>query len=215
MRRRFKKAFAWCAFVLVLFTQNTAFCDEAYSNFGPGDLFNDGQAYAIGAFDVFENIHLAFQFTAEATGVIESVDAAFSLLESNGTDSVVFDIWSSETDVPDSLIWTGAAQVDEFFPQVVNGTVQDFTGGAVLNAGTEYWLSARSSTGTNAYGWFFNNQGDFLSTAADLEGGTNWTSFGPLEAGAFRVNVSAVPEPGSGILACMIALGTLRRSRRT
>ena len=90
---------------------------------------------------------------------------------------------------------TGATQI-ELLPSVPQ---------VALAANTTYWI-VLGATGPGSFGWTYargNNQtgpGALGYYGYSGDGGANWGSFGTDDPYLVRVNVAAVPEPGSAML---------------
>ena len=189
--------------------------DVTFSNLGPNEEFQDN-GWAIGDLNTpeIENRHLAFQFTAEVTGAIESVEVAVFQTGGQGNNLITLSIWDDNQGFPGDSLWAG-----ETDPAFSNNLLEVFDNTPdsqqTLVAGESYWLSARSVSSNASFGWSWNTLGLFGPATADNNGGTNWEKASELEQAAFRVNVTveAIPEPS--ILLPLIVLGAfaMRRSR--
>lgn len=196
---------------------SSAGADVAYSSFGPGDSFNSF-GYAVGNQVDPLNIHIAYRFSSEGQGFLSSVDIAAELInEDLSSDSLELVLWSHSfsTNRPDQMLWSGTVD-----PSSTAGIVSAAGGMSApyLEFDTEYWLSARSLSGDNYYGWRRTTEGITNGYAYDLNGGDSWSPGGTAVLPAFRINVgtAAVPEPGLGLagMAGLTSLFLLRRKRR-
>ena len=105
---------------------------------------------------------------------------------------------------------TGATQI-ELLPSVPQ---------VALAANTTYWIVLAATGGTGSFGWTYaqgNNQtgpGALGYYGYSGDGGANWGSFGTDDPYLVRVNVAAVPEPGSAMLYLGGLLGVMWLSLR-
>ena len=140
--------------IYILFTTclsflcSTTFGDFTYSSLGPDNQFG-AKAYGVGTFPdgVASNIHLGFQFTAEATGTLDSLDVAVWEVVPGQNDSMLFSVWSDFSGLPGEELWVGAINPNTF-PGIQNVQVADLLGSQLLEAGETYWVSSRSNNGT-------------------------------------------------------------------
>ncbi len=186
----------------------------AFSNFGSGFTFGAGQ-WSIGKLAAFENAQIAqgFQFTASQSGDVSAIYVAVqSVVGENSSGAIpTFELHADSTNTVGTLLgtWTGSL--------VGAPAVQTLTGGtATLTAGTKYWLVARETSGTFAYGWTVNNQGAFGPRSSSGNDGASWAYFSNNIHGAFRIDVTpqSVPEPFTMALMGGAALAGFRRLRK-
>ena len=190
--------------------------DFTFSNFGRNDEFDELTGYIVGSLPDFgiENGHLGFEFTAEVTGTIESVDVAIYDFTPDVADSMLFTIWNDDEGVPGDPIWVGVANPGTV-AEIVTVQSADVSG-QLLTAGENYWLSSRASNGDGAYVWSWSVDG-FGNAVFDITGGTDWSGGAfAIEQSAFRVNVNleSIPEPTLVFPLAIIGVFGFRRSRK-
>lgn len=198
--------------------------DVAYSNFGAGDTYSSlgtgfGNLSSINASST--NYHLARGFTSQATGLLSSIElpvAVFPGLANTQPGIVSIGLWSHTPGVtagkPGQLLWSGQTNlVENQAPDYQIYEVDaDFNQPLLVN-GTVYWVVASSLDGSTPFTWAQNNDpfntgrfGFSHSDSLDWEGESFTTEM------AFRVNVSAVPEPtGAAAMTCLSLLLIRRR----
>lgn len=198
---------------LVALVVQSTFADEvAFSSFGPNDAYNMSSGVAVGEGCAgFKNYNTAFQFTSLVTGEFTSLDAAFTSNNDFGTDRLEFLLWASDGNEIGSLIWSDAMDVGDvqFGGEII--TFAAAGNGPILEAGVDYWLSARAESGLNSYGWnSVTDAFDFGNGAFDDQGGEDWEYVIGTRS-AFRINVQSIPEPSSAFVLFLFFVGFLRR----
>ena len=159
-----------------------------YDNFGAGDTFNTGIGWTISS-----NTSQGLQFTAADTGIFSSLDVGMGVTGSTPPGDVLFKFYADAGNSLGTLLESITVTVNNSFgsPGVSSGLA---SGSTILTAGQNYWLIAEAFSGVNTP-WNRNNIGDV--------GNLHWTN-GSIssgdEAGVFRINANAVPEPETLIL---------------
>ena len=182
-----------CA-IFLSFLCSTTLGDSAFSNFGPNDEFGSKRV-GVGDFpdNPTPNFHLGFKFTAEATGNVESLDAAVWEYLPGKNDSMRFSIWSDFNGLPGEQIWD-ATVAPGVSPQVQNVHSAD-SGNPLIEAGESYWVSARSNNGTGGYFWQIGFSGAESESAFDPSGGEGWQ--GPVFSDQASIRVNIAPVKGA------------------
>ncbi len=176
----------------------------AYSSFGSGDSYRTGSIWVVGA--GVDQI-AAFQFESATTGIVSTIDFAFSSDNSGDITATLFEDSSNEKGAVVGS-WTKAV------PGGYAASVQSITNSnsaISLTAGSKYWLQLETPT-TNLYGgWYFNDLNlssrMFLSQSGNGFYLTN-------RAAAYRVSTSVVPEPASMAALGLGALALVRKRRK-
>ena len=211
-----KRSLLICLAILAMVPSN-GYGDFTYSNLGPNDEFDQFQGFLVGTFpdQGIENAHTGFNFTAEVTGTIQSIDVAVSEFSSGQQDSMIFTLWNDSDGLPGDALWVGATTAGQN-AELVNVQAADFQGQTVT-AGEQYWLSARANNGTGTFVWFTNSEGIESDLIFDPTGGSNWQQpFPGFPQGAMRINIDAetIPEPGFVLPLVAFGLFTTRRRAR-
>ncbi len=193
--------------------------DVLFDNFGPGDSYalDTGWAISHGAILAGAVYEQAVAFTV--TGGDYYFDSAdLAVFNTIGPDLVHLDLRADAGgNVGEVLESTTASGVIPWFVHAEPMTAT-FSGTTVLREGETYWLSLRTEE-TDAVGaWASNIIGDYGLHAFQLNG-EGWNpSYGDptdqfTQRAVFRINGTAVPAPGTGVLA-LLAGGTVCRRRR-
>jgi hypothetical protein len=177
--------------ILALATAMSGAADAAiviYSNFGPGDSFNENAGYPFGSPAIVNPPEHAvgFQFTAAQTGFMTSIDLATINLDGIAKDSF-FTLYADNgaNDIGAALeTVTIAATTPTGLAERLSGVA---AGSTLLTAGTKYWMIA-TSPGAGELAWNLSNYAI----------GNRWSD-GVVSQnsilGVLRIN--GVPEPGT------------------
>jgi hypothetical protein len=196
------------ALALVLGVSGSARADVIFNNFGAGDSYQTNVGHAIGV-SGGTNLASADAFTPGATYTLDSITLALGHI--TGANSVTVSLAANNGGVPGATIESFSVSGLGNFgvnnpPVTVNSTTHP-----LLTAGTEYWVTATTGSGLDA--WNFNNINDIGIHAFSTNGGSSWTGNTDTRD-AFRVTGTpsagaAVPEPGTLALFGLGALGLL------
>ena len=205
---------------VLLFSTSVVNADVTYSNLGPNDEFDLANGILVGTFpdQMVDNLHVAYQFTAETTGTIDNVELGMVDFGGDPNDTVTVTVWNQGAidgeGLPDEPLWVGLGDPG-VTPDLVNFQTADVLGPTVV-AGETYWVSARATNGEGTYAWFSNIFEIESNLVFDFEGGSNWGDVLVFPQGAMRINVTptAVPEPSLAIPVLAIALLSGRRRAR-
>jgi hypothetical protein len=182
----------------------------AFSTLGTPDSFSSS-SYIIGPFAPANanNVHGAAPFVSSASGNVSGIEVAVEIRANIIPDEMEFILWeNSVSNTPGDMIWNSS-----FVPPSTRGIVDVFMGPntTTLNAGDNYWLSARSLNANSTYLWAHNDQGFRGDYAADSNGGVDWEVFPSQTMPAFRISV--VPEPSSLLIFSLVAILAISRRK--
>ena len=183
-----------CAVVLVTCA---SFADATvlYDNINPDNLGQSG--WALGGED---NIAQGFQFIAQTSGLVGSIDAVLQRLNAPG--HVMLGIYADNGGELGALLEQISIAVSGSSPLILTGMA---TSSTLLNSGDSYWLVG-SASGSDEFSWSKNKtekSGPSTLSFSDLSGPF---SYDTRTLAAFRVNsvsdpilapLSVVPEPGT------------------
>lgn len=183
----------------------------AFNTFGPGD---STKTFGWGFGDL-RDTRIANQFTSSVTGQLNTIE--LKLLRSSGGNGIatVSLFQDSGNDI--------GALMREYTVNVTSAGIKTITNSdpsLQLVAGGKYWIETKAAAGSGVYsGWYINNQtitglqkfGAVLGTSANP---TSTYNVGSAELGAFRVDVTPVPEPTSMVAMGLFAAMTALRRRK-
>lgn len=193
---------------LALSARSASAAAIVFDTFGPGDTFDPGP-FGVDGSGVFQ----AFLFSPTATGTLEQITVALGRTDALQA-TTTFNLYQ------DAGGGSLGALIESF--SVTNSVAPDntspFTGATVtfgsllapvLTSGATYWLSFTEPEAANGATslWFINSIG---------ASGTRLTSALPAAPNvmpAFRVEVTAVPEPATSALVLVGALVAFRARR--
>ena len=156
----------------------------------------------------------AQQFTSLASGVVADVMLPL-LLYQGSSDTLQVRLVNDNGGAVGSTVlesWTMAPT--GAFSTWTQPTTLTGDGSALLSASTSYWLIASVvNQGTNMWAaWNWNNIGDTTGLLAQqYSGGSSWTYYSNQTTSAFRIDVTAAPEPATMIGLGIGAVALLRR----
>jgi hypothetical protein len=227
MRSRIRRALLLpgLAALAAIVSGGTARADTVpiFSNFGPGQSFNNVHGNLVGFFaPPPTNTAVAMPFTATQTA--DLTGATLPLEWFLGTDfpiSVFLD--SNNNGAPGTILASLTQQGT--IPNLPGLVAFSYTGAPVqVSAGTSYWLAAVQTDGLIGHsqdGWLGSSM---VNTTIDfnLSGSSTgpWSSEGGSIISAFELDgtpVTAVPEPGSRgllVVGALFGLGVLLAERR-
>ena len=201
----------------------------AYNNFGIDDEVNSSQGEAIlgNAWQpTYSQQSAAYQFESLASGTVNKLVLGVFHFHSRmqgidpTTNEVKVSLFAdSGDDKLGSLIksWI-LADMPEFLQSVTPSVLTDNSGSAVMNAGSKYWLLVEASATDSGASWNFNTlliDGPEANSFDAFGNPSPTYSYTTGRQGAFRVEVSMVPEPLSLVLGLPLVLffGKGRRNR--
>ena len=189
---------AVCALLLV--APAVAHADTIFSNLGPGNSYNISLGNPVG--DGLDGSGLNYaegdRFTAGLTASLNSVMLALSCAVCPGGGSLTVRLTQNAGNQPGavleslSVLGTTLGILGNNNPVITLSSVLH----PILSFGTEYWLTV-SGPATSAVAWNWNTTGDGSPTAISGDGGASWFSPAGLTPGAYGLNGTAVPEPGT------------------
>lgn len=183
----------------------SAHSQVAYSSFGTGDSYQTNSIWVIGG-----NVQqiTAFQFESATTGVLSTIEYAFSLGSAGDVQVTLFE---DSSDEKGAILgsWT-QTEPDGFTSSIKS--ITNTNSGIGLTAGSKYWLQLAPGTSTLAGGWNINDQN--LSGRLYLNQSGSGFYFSQ-RVGAYRVSTSVVPEPASMAALGLGALALIRKRRKS
>lgn len=173
----------------------------AYDNFGPGDTYDTSTGWTeSGPASVAGTYMTGCQFKSGVSGMLSSITLAVGHL--TGTNSVDVQLYADSGSgslgtLMATFTLTGCGN---FGSNYVPGIVTNANPGVQLAMGSEYWVVPVASP-DSWHAWNWNNTGAMGQLAYSTDNGSSFSYFAD-RTGAMRVEVGAVPEPGT-----MAALG--------
>ena len=190
-----------------LLVQCAARADVVFNNFGPGDSFNISSGYS--ETGLFPGQSLGEGFTPAFSGNLSVITIAMS--HSSGPNDVHLFLASGVGGVPGSILesWvvTNLPSAGISYSPLKIGS----SSRPLLSAGSLYFLYSQEP-GNEVDSWNFNSiseQGDYF-----VRQNSGAISSGTHTQGAFRVEVTPVPEPGILPFAAAAAITTMWHRRR-
>ena len=198
---------------ILLCAANAGATDILYSTLGPNGEYDTGSGYFVDGANFFNQV-IAMPFTpSKSENVADAVLALGNFAGGNSPVNVFLE--SDASGVPGNILATFTQQ----------GTIQPFTSGGSLitfnnctgtcavSTATQYWIVAQETDPGTEQAWMFAYQDQTGPAAFNQLGSATgpWNQFNSTLTG-FRVDGSAVPEPGtlvmlgSGIVAAAAGL---------
>jgi len=175
----------------------------AFSTFGPGDSYNAGTSYTIGAPGTEQDF--ACQFVSAESGVLSSVELALTSITVGDINIFLYED-NSDTIGSQMIGWGHTLNSNGIF------TFNNPFPSVQLTAGNKYWLEVQPIGSTMWGGWFWNDQSiNGLNHFSDVV--PNDAYFTGIQS-AYRVNVDAVPEPATMTVLALGALAALKRRKK-
>jgi hypothetical protein len=188
-----KRAF-WAASVAAVSLLGAASAQATtvyFSDFGPGNSYDGGSGWTVStaASTINDDITSGMQFTAAASGSVDTIDIALSVAGGSGAADI--DLWTDASGAFGTLLGSWHVIAAPAFGSSNNSpiTISGITG-VTLTAGTGYWLNA-TATGDTWGAWNSNTIG-LMGTLKQ-----NNSNFGGENIGAFDILGGAVPEPAT------------------
>ena len=196
-----------------------------FTNFGPGQTYNQAVGNIAGNDFVGDNLAEGDTFTPTASAQFGSIGIALSCEIASCPDLFTVDLTSdSGSDSPGMVLESFTSSGLTLGPLGgMNTPIQFIASGTpvVLTAGKQYWITLSTDL-NNSIAWNLNSTGDVSDQAISGDGGATYFSPSGLTPGAYQINAAtaAVPEPNMSVLLAM-GIGVLgvaafrRRSHRT
>jgi hypothetical protein len=187
------------------------------NRFGPGDTHSLNAGMVIG-FHLGTDLQQALSFTVPQSSdfFLDSIEVPLGLATNDAPTSSTFRILGDSGGLPDANALIEAFSIHG----ILGGSATIFTAPSlnrpILSAGESYWLSAANDENIGIFGWANLNDGSTPPRAV-RRGFGPWVleNVSPPEdsddlstGGAFRINGTPIPEPGSTglILICAVLL---------
>ncbi len=166
-----------------------------FNTFGAGDIYNTeaastltGSANSVGV-PVYAQ---AAAFTPSSGGYLSSLELPLNVYDSMPVVDV--SLWSDAGGAPGAVLqsWSGFSFSE---PNIYSFAA---TGAPVqLVSGSSYWVVANAATSTTWAGWFKPDAAAAIPGQPAFYSENGGPFNNPNSAGAFRVTVSAIPEPST------------------
>lgn len=188
-----------------------AAADTIYNNFNTGDSY-DGLAGwdASGPGGPNGQVTNAQEFTAGESAFVSQIDLAVSILQGDGGGTAAL-YTVGGNGVPGTLLGSWGFTAHQNFGDCCAVETISVNGGPLLKQGTDYFM-VLSSYGENVDVWNDNTTDAHGLVLVSRDNGDTWEGGGGSLLSAFRVEGTAVPEPGtlvmlgSGIVAAAAGL---------
>jgi len=148
-------------------------------------------------------------FTPGADYFLDQVDVAIRNVQDD--DQVDVMITDDNGGIPGTIL----EQTSVIAPGTAGVVTATFAGTTQLSSGQQYWLWLSAyDDGYSAWNW--NDQGDtaLKAQSMDLSSGGSWSPSIGNTRGAYRVEGTLVPEPGTFVLLGLGAVGLVLYRRR-
>jgi hypothetical protein len=175
-----------------------AAADTIFNNFDVGNSYNCCTGWTVsGPGSPPGQFIAANEFTAGATASVTQIDIAIGRVVGDGGGTAA--LYTISNGVPGTLLGSWDFIAHQGVGNCCAFETIDVNGGPLLTQGTDYFmvLSADNTT------WDSWNQNTTGSTGIDLystDNGNSWHNNGVTTLGTFRIEGSAVPEPGTFVM---------------
>jgi hypothetical protein len=185
----------WAVVVIgVLGMAESARADVVFSNLGPDDSWDHGNAYVLrGPFGSGSSPSggKAMPFTPDFTAVFTSVELPLGVMLIPGTNYFIVELRADNDGLPGDVIESFAFEdVPYVFSpdQTLSVGISELN--PVLEEGTTYWLAAFPGELDTSGGWNWTSPLQTGTWAASSDDGATWelNPFGRPEISAFRIN---------------------------
>ena len=191
-----------------------ATADTIYNNFNTGDTYDGFAGWdASGPDGPNGQVTNAQEFTAGKSAFVSQIDLGVSVLEGDGGGTAaLYTVGGNGS--PGTLLGSWGFTAHQNFGDCCAVETISINGGPLLKQGTDYFM-VLSAPGANVDVWNDNTTGAHGHVLVSRDNGNTWDDQGVALLSAFRVEGTAVPEPGtlvmmgSGVLAA--AAGLRRR----
>jgi hypothetical protein len=206
------KRVKWTLFALAVLCiiSIPAAADTIYNNFDAGDSYNCCNGWTVsGPGSPPGEFISANEFTAGATGFVSQIDLAIGVVTGDGGGTAA--LYTVSNGIPGTLLGSWDYVAHQPFGNCCAIESISISGGPQLTSGIDYFLVLSADNPT----WNAWNQNTTGATGEDLfsqDGGQTWNDNGIQTLGTFRIEGTAVPEPGtlvmlgSGIVAAAAGL---------
>ena len=188
-----------------------AAADTIYNNFNTGDTYDGRAGWGVSGPDgPNKQVTNAEEFTADASALVTQIDLGVSLLEGDGTATAAL-YTVDGNGLPGTLLGSWGFTAHQNFGDCCAVESISINGGPLLTQGTDYFM-VLSAAGANVDVWNDNTTGAHGRVLISRDDGNTWDDVGDTILGTFRVEGTAVPEPGtlvmmgSGVLAAAAGL---------
>jgi hypothetical protein len=191
-----------------------AAADTIYNTFNTGDTYGCCSGWGVSGPDgPNKQVTNAQEFTAGGSAFVTEVDLGISVLQGNGdATAALYTVGGNGS--PGTLLGSWGFTAHQNFGDCCAVETINTNGGPMLTQGTDYFMML-SAPGQNVDVWNDNTTGAKGDVQISRNNGNTWSDQGVTILSAFRVEGTAVPEPGtlvmlgSGIVAA--AAGLRRR----
>jgi len=188
-----------------------AAADRIYNNFDIGDTYDGRAGWGVSGPDGPDGqVTNAQQFIADTSAVVTQIDLAVSVLQGTGGGTAAL-YTQDDNAMPGTLLGSWGFTAHQNFGDCCAVETINISGGPTLTQGTKYFM-VLSSYDANVDVWNDNITGAHGLVWVSRDNGGTWESGDGDLLSAFRVEGTAVPEPGtllmmgSGIVAAAAGL---------
>jgi hypothetical protein len=194
------------ALALVCVISIPAAADTIYNNFDTGNSYDCCNGWTVsGPGSPPGQFISANEFTAGATAFVSQIDIAIGKVVGDGGGTAsLYTVGSGG--VPGTLLGSWDFVAHQTFGDCCAFETISISGGPMLTQSTDYFM-VLSADNTSWDAWNQNTTGATGNVLYSTDNGNSWNSNGVATLGTFRIEGTAVPEPGtlvmlgSGVLA--------------